>query len=221
MARISSAPQTYLGAAFAALVLTGSAPQVFAAADISPLGGKIVSATGQPLVGIPVKAHRANSGMTIAVYSDAKGEYSFPSWSDVTPGAYELIVDLPDFEHVKKDGVAIAAGKTAKVDLTLKSKPVAYDDATASEIIAGLPGTDKQKVLFSQCSNCHTLQWALQIPRTHDGWVKVIKMMAGRAATRTAGRRAACRAHVRRPAAVHIRSPPDLSKPHLSAAGAA
>jgi streptogramin lyase len=182
MARISSASQAYLGVAFAALVLTGSS-QGFAAADISPLAGKIVSNTGQPLVGIPVKAHRANSDMTIAVYSDAKGEYSFPSWSDVRPGAYELIVDLPDFEHVKKDGVAIAAGKTAKVDLTLKSKPVAYDDATASEIIAGLPGTDKQKVLFSQCSNCHTLQWALQIPRTHDGWVKVVKMMAGRAAT--------------------------------------
>jgi streptogramin lyase len=68
------------------------------------------------------------------------------------------------------------------VDFALKSKPVAYEDATASEIIAALPGTDHQKVLFSQCSNCHSLQWALQIPRTKEGWVKVVKMMAGRAA---------------------------------------
>src|SRR5262245_25933357 len=67
MAGISSA---YIGVTFAALALTGStAPQVFAAAqDVSLLSGKIVSSTGQPLAGIPVKAHRANSEMTIAVY---------------------------------------------------------------------------------------------------------------------------------------------------------
>src|SRR5205814_2352108 len=111
-------------------------------------------------------------------YTDAKGEYSFPAWSDVTAGSYSVAIEPPDFERTAKP-VAIAEGKTAKVDFTLKSKPVAYDDATASEIIAGLPGTDQQKVLFSQCSNCHSLQWALQIPRTHDGWVKVVKMMAG------------------------------------------
>ena len=73
-------------------------------------------------------------------------------------------------------------GKTAKIDFTLKSKPLAYEDATASEIIAGLPGTDQQKVLFSQCSNCHTLQWALAVPRTKEDWVRVVKKMAGRAA---------------------------------------
>ena len=75
-------------------------------------------------------------------------------------------------------------GKAAKIDFTLKSKPLAYEDATASEIIAGLPGTDQQKVLFSQCSNCHTLQWALQAPRTKEGWVEIVKKMAGRAAER-------------------------------------
>ena len=162
-------------------LLTPSPSQ--SAEQVSLLAGRITSPDGQPLAGIPVKAQMKASPMTVAVYTDKAGNYSFPSWSDVHAGSYTVKVDLPDFEHVNKDGVAIAAGKTTKVDFTLKSKPVAYDDATASEIIAGLPGTDKQKVLFSQCSNCHTLQWALQIPRTHDGWVKVIKMMAGRAAT--------------------------------------
>src|SRR6202007_3371415 len=65
-----------------------------------------------------------------------------------------------------------------------KAKPLAYEDATASEIIAGLPGTDEQKVLFSQCSNCHTLQWALQAGRTKEDWIRVIKKMAGRAVER-------------------------------------
>ena len=153
-----------------------------AAEDVSLLAGRVTSPDGQPLVGIPIRAHRDNGTMTVAVYTDAKGEYSFPSWSDVTPGSYSVAVELPDFEHVKKESVSVAKGGTAHVDFTLTSKPVAYEDATASEIIAGLPGTNEQKVLFSQCSNCHTLQWALQIGRTKEQWEKVIRMMAGRAA---------------------------------------
>ena len=39
-------------------------------------------------------------------------------------------------------------------------------------------------MLFSQCSNCHTLQWALRVPRTKEGWIEVIRKMAGRAADR-------------------------------------
>src|SRR4029077_12614164 len=111
----------------------------------------------------------------------AKGEYSFPSWSDLTPGSYSVGVELPDFEHTAQP-VAVSEGKAAHVDFTLKAHPLAYENATASEIIAGLPGTDQQKVLFSQCSNCHTLQWALQAGRTKDQWAKVIRMMSGRAA---------------------------------------
>jgi streptogramin lyase len=76
----------------------------------------------------------------------------------------------------------IVQGKPATVDFVLEAKPLTYEDATASEIIAALPGTDQQKVLFSQCSNCHTLQWALAVPRPREEWVRVIKKMAGRAA---------------------------------------
>jgi streptogramin lyase len=177
-----------IGAALTSVALAAAyafaPPSATLAADgPSLLAGKVVSSTGEALAGIPIKAHRDNSAVTVAVYTDAKGEYSFPSWSDLTPGAYSVGVDLPDFEHVAQP-VAVAAGKAAKLDLTLKAKPLAYEDATASEIIAGLPGTDQQKTLFSQCSNCHTLQWALQAGRSKEGWVEVIKKMAGRAADR-------------------------------------
>jgi streptogramin lyase len=177
-----------IGAALTSVALAAAYAFVPPAATLaadgpSLLAGKVVSSTGEALAGIPIKAHRDNSAVTVAVYTDAKGEYSFPSWSDLTPGAYSVGVDLPDFEHVAQP-VAVAAGKAAKLDLTLKPKPLAYEDATASEIIAGLPGTDQQKTLFSQCSNCHTLQWALQAGRTKEGWVEIIKKMAGRAADR-------------------------------------
>jgi streptogramin lyase len=176
----------YLGTAFTAVVMAAAyafvSPATTLAADGAPLlTGKVVASTGEALAGIPIKAHRDNSAVTVAVYTDAKGEYSFPAWSDLTPGSYSVGVELPDFERTAQP-VAVSEGKAAKIDFTLKSKPLAYEDATASEIIAGIPGTDHQKTLFSQCSNCHTLQWALQAGRTKEEWVAVVKKMAGRAA---------------------------------------
>jgi hypothetical protein len=180
----------YVGTAFTAVAMAAAyafvPPGATLAAESAPLlAGKVVSSTGEALAGIPIKAHRDNSTVTVAVYTDAKGEYSFPTWSDLTPGSYSVVVELPDFEHTAQP-VAVSEGKAAKIDFTLKSKPLAYEDATASEIIAGLPGTDQQKTLFSQCSNCHTLQWALQAGRTKEEWVKVVKKMAGRAAEQEA-----------------------------------
>ena len=179
----------YVGTAITAVAMAAAyafmPPGATLAADGAPLlAGKVVATTGEALAGIPIKAHRNNSAVTVAVYTDAKGEYSFPAWSDLTPGSYSVGIELPDFERTAQP-VAVSEGKAAKIDFTLKSKPLAYEDATASEIIAALPGTDQQKVLFSQCSNCHTLQWALQAGRTKEDWVRVIKKMAGAAAERT------------------------------------
>src|SRR4051794_33812387 len=106
----------YIGTALTAVAVAAAyafvSPSVSIAAEEAPLlTGKAVSADGQPLAGIPIKAHRDNSPITVAVYTDAKGEYSFPSWSDLTPGSYSVGVELPDFDHAKKDAVAIASGK--------------------------------------------------------------------------------------------------------------
>jgi streptogramin lyase len=175
-----------IGTAFTALAVAATCafvpPSATLAADAaSPLAGKVVSSTGEALAGIPIKARRDNGSITVAVYTDAKGEYAFPNWSDVTPGSYSVGIELPDFEKTAQPAI-VAEGKSAKLDFTLKPKPLAYEDATASEIIAALPGTDHQKVLFAQCGNCHSLQWALSVPRPREDWVRVIKKMAGQAA---------------------------------------
>src|SRR3954470_12013919 len=137
----------YVGTALTAVAMAAAytlvLPSTPLAQENAPLlTGKVVSTTGEPLAGIPIKAHRDNSPVTVAVYTDAKGEYSFPAWSDVTPGSYSVAVELPDFERTAKPA-AVAQGKSTKIDFTLKSKPLAYEDATASEIVAGLPGTDQ------------------------------------------------------------------------------
>src|SRR5262245_26423346 len=93
-----------------------------ASTGVSILRVTVVSSGGEALAGIPIKSRRDNSPMTVAVYTDAKGEYSFPAWSELKPGSYSIAVDLPDFEHVTKP-VALADGKAATVDFALKAKP--------------------------------------------------------------------------------------------------
>ncbi len=177
--RASRTVETAFAAAALAAICSIAGPGAARAADDAPLlAGKVTSSAGAPLAGIPIKAHRDNSAITVAVYTDAKGEYSFPPWSDLAPGSYSVGVELPDFAHTSQH-VDVTQGKAAEADFTLASKPVAYEDATAAEILAGLPGTDDQKTLFAQCSNCHTLQWALRVARTKEDWATVVTQMAG------------------------------------------
>ena len=143
------------------------------------LNGRVSSAHGDPLAGIPVRAHRQNSNMTVSVYSNSRGEYSFPGWSDVAPGSYNVAIELPDFEHVNREGVLLTAEKTAPLDFTLQSRQPLFSEATAAEITMALPGSDHMKSLLIQCSVCHSLQWALKKPHTKKEWAQIISRMAG------------------------------------------
>ncbi|MGH9784110.1 MAG: carboxypeptidase-like regulatory domain-containing protein, partial [Terriglobia bacterium] len=148
----------------------------------SLLEGKVTSARGEAVAAIPVRALRANSNMTVSVYTNSRGEYSFPAWSDVSPGTYSVSVQLPDFERVTRDGVTLAAGRTTRLDLTLQPRQPVLADATATDIVMALPGTDEQKHLLIQCDNCHSLQWALKSAKTKEEWRQTVLRMAGRRA---------------------------------------
>src|SRR5439155_488505 len=93
---------------------------------------------------------------------------------------------------VRREAVMLSAGKTARLDFTLPSRQPSITDATASEIVAVLPGSNDQKHLLVQCDNCHSLQCALRTPRTKEEWTQIIRRMAGeRAVSRdTPGTRA-------------------------------
>jgi len=162
-----------------AVAYTWMQPATIYAAEDSLLAGKVTSASGEALAGIPVRAHRDSSNITVTVYTNSKGEYFYPGWSDVTPGAYTVSIEEPDFEPVRKPGVALAVGKPQKVDFTVTSRTPPKELLRTTDILRGLPGTEEQKFLFSQCSNCHSLQWALQRGRTREEWLRVVKRMAG------------------------------------------
>src|SRR5688572_17710619 len=83
-----------------AVVLVCPWPAVVVAAEDTLLAGKVTSSTGEALAGIPVRATRDN--VTVSVYSNSKGEYYYPAWSQVKPGSYTLSVELPDYEHIQQ-----------------------------------------------------------------------------------------------------------------------
>jgi len=177
---------------------SGGSSRGAAAAEETLLSGKVVSSTGDRLAGVPVRARRANSTIAVTVYTNGEGDYAFPEWSDLgrvqkdpPSTSYSIAIELPDFEPARQQ-VTLNAGSTAKGDFTLRPRQPSIADATASEIVAALPGTDEQKHLLIQCDNCHSLQFALRTSRTKDQWTEIIRRMAGeRAITReTPGTRA-------------------------------
>jgi virginiamycin B lyase len=151
-------------------------PEQAVAANHSLLEGRVTSTSGASLAGIPVRANRGN--ITVTVYTNGSGEYTYPDWTELKAGAYTVSVELPDYEHVAR-AVTLSNGRTMSLDIELTSRTPLLEDVTASEIIAALPGTNDQKHLLIQCDNCHSLQFALAVPRDQDGWKDVISRMAG------------------------------------------
>ena len=170
-----------IAATAAVIAALACSPQVetVAVEEGSLLAGQVVSSGGEALAGIPVRARLDGGNFAVVVYTDGSGTYAFPEWSDLAPGAHTVSITLADFEHVAREGTALLEGQTARVEFTLEPREPSLVDATASEIVAALPGTDEQKVLLTQCSNCHSLQFALQNPRTKEGWMSIIRQMMG------------------------------------------
>ena len=162
-----------------ALAAACLSPAVSFAAEVPLINGRVIASSGRVLAGIPVRAHRENSNITVSVYTDSRGEYSFPVWSDVSPGSYAVAIAVPDLEHVRREAVTLSAGKTLRLDFTLQPRQPLLSEVTAAEIVIALPGSDDQKFLLTQCSNCHSLQWTLKDPHTKEDWVQIISRMAG------------------------------------------
>src|SRR5882672_7047882 len=110
---------------------------VSVAADAPLLAGRITSA-GQPVAGIPVRAQRDNSSITVSAYTNARGEYSFPDWSQLTPGSHSVAVEVPDFTPLKRQAIMLSAGKSTQLDFAIEARQPTIADATVSEIVAAM-----------------------------------------------------------------------------------
>ena len=95
-----------------AVLYSQFSPSGFMAVEQSLLSGRVVSSNGQALAGVPVRAHRQSSNVSVTVYTNSGGDYSFPGWSDLSAGSHSVTIDLPDFELAKRTfGNGFTAGR--------------------------------------------------------------------------------------------------------------
>lgn len=142
----------------------------------SPLSGYIQSPQGEPLAGIPIRAHLQDSNIAVTVFTNKEGHYYY---RNLRPGNYKVDVELAGFESIQEESINIAPTGRAKLDLTLQPKEPSLEELTTAEILLAMPGTDKLKVEAADCSDCHSLQFALRKKRSRDEWLQIIEKMRG------------------------------------------
>jgi streptogramin lyase len=125
------------------------------------LTGRVTSAAEGPMEGVLVSLKREGSNRTVTVVSHADGTYSFPR-DRLEPGRYAVSTRAVKYVLEQRGKtVDIAAGDTAKLDLSLRdSNPLELAlQMTDPEWFASWPLDDRTKwELFRDCSRCHTLR---------------------------------------------------------------
>lgn len=176
----------FLGRVLVTLVLfSGHLETLAAAGDAewiksSRLQGKVLSSSGDPLVGVPIRAERNTSAndtsvITINAYTNSQGHYAY---RDLPAGIYKVYINTPGFEATAMQTVEVTDQGSEIQDIKLHPRQPTSADVTATELLNSLPGTEEQKASFSDCGNCHSLQFIWQAKgRTRDGWLSTIERM--------------------------------------------
>ena len=153
----------------------GAALLMAQSADALPLEGIVRTVTGEPLAGIPVRASMTGRNLAFVVYSNREGRYKY---QDLSAGTYTVDLWVAGFEPAKKEGVTVTK-TAARLDFTLKSVAPGLLDLTTAEVLLSLPGSEETRQHLAECSNCHSLQFALQHKMDRAQWLKTIEKMRG------------------------------------------
>src|SRR5256712_13737304 len=103
-------------ALFALVALTPSPAS--AQLDRGQIAGFIKDRTGGLIPGATITATHAQTGVVRTVVTDGTGYYVFTA---VTPGVYDVVVELQGFKKWMQTGVPMDAGASLKVDATLET----------------------------------------------------------------------------------------------------
>ncbi|OFV97471.1 MAG: hypothetical protein A3F68_07570 [Acidobacteria bacterium RIFCSPLOWO2_12_FULL_54_10] len=165
------------------LVLFGlfivGAPYAPAAEDQgSVLRGSIRAGSEQNLEGFTVSAKADGSVITTTVYTDAKGQYVFPT---LPAGKYRVWAQAVGFAPTEAQ-LSLDGMKAARQDLTLNSIDDFSHQLTGTEWMAALPEdtteNKRMKMIFrNNCAGCHQPNFVLQSRFDEAGWRKIIDVM--------------------------------------------
>lgn len=146
--------------------------------DAVALTGRVSSAEEGAMEGVVVSAKRAGAAVTVSVVSDAEGRYRFPA-GRLEPGQYTLRIRATGYDLNAPAAAEVAAHKAATLDLRLRKTKSLVRQLSNAEWIASVPGTEEQKASLLNCVGCHTLERPLTARYDADGFIEVLRRMAG------------------------------------------
>jgi virginiamycin B lyase len=175
--------KAYLAVGIAALALTGLrfAPVAVQAQGGTAISGVVTSSEEGKMEGVVVTARKDGGNAQVSVVSDKDGNYAFPA-THLEAGSYKITTRAVGFDLTDPGAIAVAAGKTAKVSLTLgKTKDMASQLSSVEWLMNITNRTPEQKdrmvhQLLS-CNYCHTYQRIMKTKYTAEQWMPVIHRM--------------------------------------------
>jgi len=114
-----------------------------AAQIAADLRGRVLDPSGSAVAGAEIDLTRTGTDIRVSTISSGSGDYSF---TNLTPGAYQLDVSASGFAHLLRRGIQAIVGQTVRVDLAL----TLGDNQQTVRVSADAP------LLQSQTSNIQT-----------------------------------------------------------------
>ena len=151
-----------------------------ATADNSPaaaLTGQVSSQKEGLMEGVVVGAKKDGSTMTIDVFSDEKGRYSFPA-AKLEPGHYALKIRAAGYDLDSPTTVDVATGKTTKANIKLKPTKNLAAQLSDAEWLLSATGTEEQKSFLLGCNGCHTIERIMRSNHSADEFVQIFQRMS-------------------------------------------
>jgi virginiamycin B lyase len=148
------------------------------AAGAATLQGEARSDREGPMEGVVVTATRDGSTLSYSVVTDERGRYAFPV-GKLSPGLYSIAMRATRYDLAAPVMATVAPDGAGAVDLRLVPVKDIAPQLTSAEWLASIPGTDAQKQMLLNCSDCHTLERIIQSTHTAEEFTQVFDRMAG------------------------------------------
>ncbi len=170
---------------FAAALLLLCGQFARAAENSSVVEGVVQDASGKPVAGAFVKLKNNERHLEFMVISQEQGHYAA---SNLPAGQYVVQGVGGGFQSNVSAPIALAEGKTAKLDLSLAAKqgpmlprawPMKTPEAQMAMVSKDLPEGDGKKLVASRCVTCHETERFVGFHMPRDRWAFTIRRMRG------------------------------------------
>src|SRR6266404_5490294 len=167
----------------ATLSLFVSLRSLQAADNTGVVEGVVKNSSGQPVAGAFVKLKNSDPRLTFMVVSQAQGHYT----ADRLPSGKFTVQSVGNgFQSDWSAPVDVAAGKTAKLDLSLTAKQAAPLAAAwpsrmpeEDPSVQALPDGDGKALIASHCAICHGINEVTTSRYNREDWEQQIEEMRG------------------------------------------